>query len=74
MPEPYLERLVVENYGCIQKAEFRLSRLHALIGPNDCGKSTVLQALWTLGGKRLLGGVVLTGWSGKGKVEIQRIK
>lgn len=43
-----LERLYIENYGCIVDADFKLSPLHALIGANDCGKSTVLRALRTL--------------------------
>ncbi|HEY5955224.1 MAG TPA: AAA family ATPase [Polyangiaceae bacterium] len=40
--------LEVENYGCIKKAKFELSSLHALIGPNDSGKSTTLRALRTV--------------------------
>jgi predicted ATPase len=48
MERPYIEELRIENYGCIQDATFRLTPLHALIGPNDSGKSTVLRALKTL--------------------------
>jgi predicted ATPase len=40
-----IQELHVENYGCIKKASFQLTPLHALIGPNDSGKSTVLRAL-----------------------------
>ncbi|MBN1609798.1 MAG: ATP-binding protein [Polyangiaceae bacterium] len=40
-----IQQLEVENYGCIRKASFILSPLHALIGPNDSGKSTILRAL-----------------------------
>lgn len=40
-----IQRLEVENYGCIRKASFTLGPLHAFIGPNDSGKSTVLRAL-----------------------------
>jgi len=43
-----IQRLEIENYGCIQKATFHLTPLHALIGPNDSGKSTALRALRTL--------------------------
>lgn len=43
-----LERLHLQNYGCVDDATFSLSPLHALIGPNDSGKSTVLRALRTL--------------------------
>jgi ABC-type uncharacterized transport system ATPase subunit len=45
----FIQRLEVESYGCIKKASFQLTRLHALIGPNDSGKSTVLRALRTVG-------------------------
>jgi ABC-type uncharacterized transport system ATPase subunit len=44
----YVKRLDVQNYGCIKDAKFELSPLHALIGPNDSGKSTVLRALRTV--------------------------
>jgi predicted ATPase len=43
-----LDLLEIEGYGCIQSAALHLSPLHALIGPNDSGKSTVLRALRTL--------------------------
>ena len=42
-----IQRLEIENYGCIRKLSLCLSPLHALIGPNDSGKSTVLRALRT---------------------------
>jgi len=48
MDRPYVEELRIQNYGCIQDATFRLTPLHALIGPNNSGKSTVLRALATL--------------------------
>lgn len=34
-----------ENFGPIKKARLKLTRLHALIGPNDSGKSTALRGL-----------------------------
>ena len=40
-----IRQLDIENYGCIKKATFALTPLHAFIGPNDSGKSTILQAL-----------------------------
>lgn len=43
-----ITRLEIENYGCIRKASFDLSPLHALIGPNDSGKSTTLRAIRTV--------------------------
>ena len=45
---PHVEKLRVQNFGRIRDAEIQLTPLHALIGPNDSGKSTVLRALRTL--------------------------
>lgn len=42
-----IQRLYVQNYGCIRRVTLLLSPLHALIGPNDSGKSTVLRAVRT---------------------------
>lgn len=33
------------NYGCLRKVSLNLTPLHALIGPNDSGKSTILSAV-----------------------------
>ncbi len=48
MERPFINRLRIQNYGCIKDATFELTPLHALIGPNDSGKSTVLRALRTM--------------------------
>lgn len=40
-----VERIRIRNFRCIQEIEFPLTPLHALIGPNDSGKSTILEAL-----------------------------
>lgn len=48
MDRPYVEKLHIQGFGCIQDAEIHLTPLHALIGPNDSGKSTALQALHLL--------------------------
>lgn len=48
MTRPFIDRLSIENYGCIAGLNVQLTPLHALIGPNDSGKSTVLGALRTL--------------------------
>lgn len=48
MERPFIEQLRIQNYGCIRDATFKLTPLHALIGPNDSGKSTVLRALQML--------------------------
>jgi energy-coupling factor transporter ATP-binding protein EcfA2 len=38
-----------ENFGCLKNVEFELTPLHAFIGPNDSGKSTLLSALSAFG-------------------------
>jgi ABC-type uncharacterized transport system ATPase subunit len=48
MNRPFVEKLRIQNYGCVNDATFSFTPLHALIGPNDSGKSTVLRALQTL--------------------------
>lgn len=35
----------ITDFRCIKKVELQLTRLHALIGPNDSGKSSILRAL-----------------------------
>ncbi len=44
----YIERLTVKNYGCVKDVSVELTPLHAFIGPNDSGKSTLLRALRTV--------------------------
>lgn len=39
-----IERIEIENFGSIRKAAFDLTPLHAFIGPNDAGKTTILEA------------------------------
>lgn len=43
-----LTKFTAENYGCLKQVEVALSPLHAFIGPNDSGKSTLLRGLRTL--------------------------
>jgi len=45
----FVETVRIENFGCVRNARLELTQLHALIGPNDSGKSTVLSALRTMG-------------------------
>lgn len=45
MPIKYL---YVRRFGCIQEVEVELTPLHAFIGPNDSGKSTLLNAVGAL--------------------------
>jgi predicted ATPase len=44
----FIERLTVKNYGCVKDVSVELTPLHAFIGPNDSGKSTLLRAVRTL--------------------------
>ncbi|MEZ4314982.1 MAG: AAA family ATPase [Polyangiaceae bacterium] len=37
-----------KNYGCLVDVTAHLTPLHAFIGPNDSGKSTILNGLRTL--------------------------
>jgi hypothetical protein len=37
----------VENYKCLEKVDFPLTPIHVLIGPNDSGKTSVLEAMLT---------------------------
>ena len=48
MERPFIERLHIQSYGCIRDLTLNLTPLHALIGPNDSGKSTALMAMRTL--------------------------
>lgn len=43
-----ISKLIAENYGCLNRVEVPLTPLHAFIGPNDSGKSTLLRAIRTL--------------------------
>jgi ABC-type uncharacterized transport system ATPase subunit len=45
VPRPYIERIRVRGFRCIHEIDFPLTPLHALIGPNDSGKSTLLEAV-----------------------------
>jgi predicted ATPase len=47
MPHTPIQKVTIRNCGCVKNAEVNLTRLHALIGPNDSGKSTILRALRT---------------------------
>jgi predicted ATPase len=44
----FIERLTIKNYGCVKDVSVELTPLHAFIGPNDSGKSTLLRALRTV--------------------------
>ncbi|MGV3620942.1 MAG: AAA family ATPase [Archangium sp.] len=45
MTTEHFTQVDFENFGPIKRASLKLTRLHALIGPNDSGKSSTLRAL-----------------------------
>ncbi|MCL6450344.1 MAG: ATP-binding protein [Acetobacteraceae bacterium] len=49
-----LTRLRIRNFKRFSEADIELGKSVVLIGPNNCGKTTVLQALtlWDVGLKR----------------------
>jgi energy-coupling factor transporter ATP-binding protein EcfA2 len=70
VPEaPYINRFRVQKYRCIQDCELKLTRLHALVGPNDSGKSTLLRAL-ELGQRMFAANGLLTGQTSSTEFEL----
>jgi len=45
MERAYVDWVRIENFRCIKSVDLHLSPLHALIGPNDSGKSSLLHAM-----------------------------
>jgi predicted ATPase len=43
--EEFVDWVRVENFRSVKRADLHLTRLHALIGPNDSGKSSLLFAI-----------------------------
>lgn len=42
----FIERVRIENYRCLERAEVVLNpRLNVIVGNNECGKSTLLEAI-----------------------------
>ncbi len=48
MTRPYVDKLRIQGFGCITDSMFSLTPIHAIIGPSDSGKTTVLRALRAL--------------------------
>lgn len=46
-PAPFYQHITITGFRCIKSVELQLTRLHALIGPNDSGKSSILRAVET---------------------------
>src|SRR5215510_2114145 len=45
--KPFVETVRIQRFGCARDVAIELTGLHALIGPNDSGTSTVLHAIRT---------------------------
>lgn len=41
----YLSRFGVKNYKCLADIDIPLTPIHVLIGPNDAGKTSLLEAI-----------------------------
>ena len=48
----FLTELHVQGYACLKDVKCTLTPLHAFIGPNDSGKSTLLRVIESLSGAR----------------------
>src|SRR5262245_49687938 len=58
-----------ENYKCLELVEFPLTPIHVIIGPNDSGKTSVLEAMLCYMRSTFLAGRVRQGlperWEGR---------
>ncbi len=45
---PHVDKLRIQGFGCIADATLALTPIHAIVGPSDSGKTTVLRALRAL--------------------------
>lgn len=42
----YIQRVVIENYRCLEKADVTFNpQMNVIVGKNECGKSTLLEAI-----------------------------
>jgi predicted ATPase len=60
VPRRIIERIRIKSFRCIKELEFPLTPLHALIGPNDSGKSTILDAVMAISRGKTEGGNQVT--------------
>lgn len=44
----HIQRFTAKNYGCLRDVTVELTPLHAFVGPNDSGKSTLLRGVRTV--------------------------
>ena len=42
----FIQRVVIENYRCLKKADVTFNpQMNVIVGKNECGKSTLLEAI-----------------------------
>ncbi len=42
----FIQRVIIENYQCVNSANVSLNeKLNVIVGNNECGKSTLLEAI-----------------------------
>ena len=41
----FLSRFRVRGYKCLEDVDVPLTPFHAIVGPSDCGKSSLLEAI-----------------------------
>lgn len=58
----HIQRFSAKGYGCLRDVTAELTPLHAFIGPNDSGKSTILRGIRTV--VQLAGGTFMKGGQG----------
>ncbi len=63
----YLSRFGVKNYKCLGDIDIPLTPIHVLIGQNDCGKTSLLEAMaaFFATSEKPLGNVFPEPWSGR---------
>ena len=63
MERAYIDWVRVESFRCVRQADIHLTPLHALIGPNDAGKSSLLHGIAQNGQQRFWSTALGGGWS-----------
>jgi predicted ATPase len=73
MVRAYIDWVRVESFRCVRQADIHLTPLHALIGPNDAGKSSLLHAIARGGGRPRFWSTALgAGWRPENEWVIDR--
>ena len=69
----YLSRFGVKNYKCLGEIDIPLTPVHVLIGENDSGKTSLLEAMdaFFASSEKPLAGIFPQPWSGASSCVIQ---